>query len=93
MARYYGDRTEAVVHGITSLLRPGDTFDVHDLAALLCGYLNVDEVGKVVYSLSLRSDNCLTRLSRGQYVFNGFGQDVPPRAPDQPLPGAPRRVS
>lgn len=76
MARYHGDRTEAVVHGITSLLRPGDTFDVRDLATLLRDDLDTQDTNKVVYSLSLRSDNCLTRLSRGQYVFNGFGLDV-----------------
>lgn len=82
-AFYHGDKTEAVCLAIETLLRPGDTFEVCDLAVLIKDHpaffsipLSHDEVNKLVYTLAKRGDDCLEHLGRGRYQFNGFHQSI-----------------
>lgn len=82
---YWGELTEAVQTAIAQLCEPGEEFLVADLAGIVVAHHQAtgetraicatDQVNKVVYSLSVRSDDCLTNMGWGRYRFNGFGLD------------------
>jgi hypothetical protein len=79
---FYGEKTELVQRAITELVRPGEEFEVYDLAVLLEAHatcssgtaISRGDVNKAINQLIRRKDKCLQRVARGRYLFCGFGQ-------------------